>query len=349
MSSPKPIVPADRDTDVAVRVAGLTKDFRQGGVFGRSLLRAVNRVDLEIGKSEIVALVGESGSGKSTIARILAKIEPATAGEAWVDGVDILRMRDRRSLAAYRGQLQMVFQDPFGSINPVHPVGYTLGRAVRLHEHVTGAADLRERMAALLHEVDLSGDLLGQYPHQLSGGQRQRVAIARALAARPSIILADEPTSMLDVSIRIGILNLMSRLRAEEGIGMLFITHDLASARYLADRTLVMFAGELVEGGDSLELMDEPAHPYTRLLMSAIPNPRRTDAVDLDAQRRLRELVTNGTDCPYGDAAHPCSADEPVHHPIGERHWVRCLRYRPQGRVEQTALSEVRLDAEEAL
>jgi len=130
---------------------------------------------------------------------------------------------------------------------------------------------------------------------------------------------------------------------------MLFITHDLASARYLADRTLVMFAGELVEGGDSIELMDEPVHPYTRLLMSAIPNPRRTDPLDIDAQRKLRSLVTDGTACDFGTAEHPCSDSVPVRHPVTDRHWVRCLRYRPQGKVSQTALSEVRLDAEETL
>ncbi len=165
----------------------------------------------------------------------------------------------------------MVFQDPFGSLNPVHRIEHFLTRALVLHgRHATPEA-LRELMTT----VGLTEDMLQSYPHELSGGQRQRVSIARALAVEPRLILADEPTSMLDVSVRVGVLNLMRRLRDERNIAMLYITHDLGSARYLADTTMVMFAGELVEGGDALAIMDAPAHPYTRLLLSAVPDPER--------------------------------------------------------------------------
>jgi len=175
--------------------------------------------------------------------------------------------------------------------------------------------------------------MLNSYPHELSGGQRQRVAIARALAVEPQVILADEPTSMLDVSVRIGVLNLMRKLRDEQGISMLYITHDLASARYLADRTAVMFAGELVEEGESLDLLSKPAHPYTQLLVSAVPDPARAGSYDPVRRAELRQAVMASTTCAFdGDPNQACSADEPVRHQVGNpenRHWVRCHLYRP--------------------
>lgn len=219
----------------------------------------------------ITALVGESGSGKSTIARCLARLEQPSAGQVLLDGEDILRTERRRVSRAYRRKVQMVFQDPFGSLNPVHRIEHFLTRALVLHGHSAAPEALRE----LMKTVGLTEDMLQSYPHELSGGQRQRVSIARALAVEPRLILADEPTSMLDVSVRVGVLNLMRRLRDERNIAMLYITHDLGSARYLADTTMVMFAGELVEGGDALAVMDAPAHPYTRLLLSAVPDPER--------------------------------------------------------------------------
>jgi len=244
--------------DVSVRVRGLTKDFPLGGLFSRRSMRAVDNVDFDIPRGTIVALVGESGSGKSTVARALARLERPTSGSIVVGGRDVLKTERSAASRRYRGTVQMVFQDPFGSLNPAHRVEHFLERPLRIHGKARTRQEVRRRSAELMRTVGLTEDMLDSYPHELSGGQRQRVSIARALAVDPEIILADEPTSMLDVSVRIGILNLMARLRDERGISMLFITHDLASARYVADTTLVMFAGALVEGGESLELMQNP-------------------------------------------------------------------------------------------
>ena len=230
-----------------------------------------------------MALVGESGSGKSTIARCVARLEQPTAGQILLDGVDVLRTEPRRASRAYRRKVQMVFQDPFGSLNPVHRVEHFLTRALRPARPTSATP---EALRELMRTVGLTEDMLQSYPHELSGGQRQRVAIARALAVEPRVILADEPTSMLDVSVRIGVLNLMRRLRDERDIAMLYITHDLASARYLADSTMVMFAGELVESGDALALMDAPAHPYTSCCCPPYPTPQDPDRPPTEEGRR---------------------------------------------------------------
>ncbi|MFD1276327.1 ATP-binding cassette domain-containing protein [Streptomyces kaempferi] len=224
-------------TQPLLSVRGLTKDFQVGTVFSRRRVRAVNDVSFDL-PCRITALVGESGSGKSTIARCLARLEQPSAGQVLLDGQDILRTEPRRASRAYRRKVQMVFQDPFGSLNPVHRIEHFLTRALVLHGHSATPETLRE----LIKTVGLTEDMLQSYPHELSGGQRQRVSIARALAVDPRLILADEPTSMLDVSVRVGVLNLMRRLRDERNIAMLYITHDLGSARYLADTTMVMFA-----------------------------------------------------------------------------------------------------------
>ncbi|MBC9824177.1 ATP-binding cassette domain-containing protein [Terrabacter sp. MAHUQ-38] len=328
-----------------VRVRGLVKEFRLGGLFSRNHLRAVAGVDLDLPRGSIVALVGESGSGKSTIARCLARLEQPTAGSVAFDGVDVLRTERRRASRAYRRRVQMVFQDPFGSLNPAHRVEHVLRRPLEIHGHTTSARETRARLVQLMDAVGLDPALLDRYPHELSGGQRQRVGVARALAAEPDVILADEPTSMLDVSVRVGLLNLLRRLRDERGIAMLYITHDLASARYVADTTNVMFAGELVEGGESLTLMDEADHPYTRLLLSAVPDPRRVTALDADQRRELREQVLHPTDCPHGDdSQNACSDKDPVHHWLsrepGREHWVRCHRYTPASPIATRVIAE---------
>lgn len=314
--------------DVSVRVRGLTKDFPLGGLFSRRSMRAVDNVDFDIPRGTIVALVGESGSGKSTVARALARLERPTAGSIVVGGRDVLKTEKSAASRRYRGTVQMVFQDPFGSLNPAHRVEHFLERPLRIHGKARTRAEVRRRSAELMRTVGLTEDMLDSYPHELSGGQRQRVSIARALAVDPEIILADEPTSMLDVSVRIGILNLMARLRDERGISMLFITHDLASARYVADTTLVMFAGALVEGGESLELMKNPSHPYTQLLLSAVPDPARTLRYDPVERARLRQAVLAPTSCPWEGA--DCSTTVPVRHTVGPDHWVRCHLYAPQ-------------------
>lgn len=258
-------------------VRNLSKEFRQGGAFHRSTIRAVDDVDFTLGRGEIAALVGESGSGKSTIARIIARLESADSGSVELNGVDVLRTEKRRATAAYRSDVQMVFQDPFGSLNPVHQVSHFLSRPLSIHGRATGKQARLAAMRELLDSVGLSQELLWSYPHQLSGGQRQRIAIARALAVEPQLILADEPTSMLDVSVRLGVLKLLDKLRRERGISILYITHDLTSARVIADTTMVMYKGRIVERGATVQLMAAPTHPYTQLLLSAVPDPLRAD------------------------------------------------------------------------
>src|SRR5579883_1785837 len=259
--------------DLVMDVRGLTKLFPLGGSgpFGlggeRRNVHAVEDVTFTLRRAQILALVGESGSGKSTIARLLARLYPATSGQALFHGQDVLALHGRRQVLRYRSRVQMVFQDPFGSLNPVKTVAHHLARPLAIHHRVNGRAATRARVQELLDTVGLTpaAEVAAKFPHQLSGGQRQRVAFARALAVDPEVILADEPISMLDVSIRMGILNMMARLREERGLSYLYITHDLASARYLADKTLVLYAGHLVEAAESEEVMVRPLHPYTRL------------------------------------------------------------------------------------
>lgn len=327
----------------ALEIRGLGKTFPIGGLFSRDSVRALHNIDLTIGKGEIVALVGESGSGKSTLARCVARLEKPSSGEILIDGVDVLK-RDRfQASRAFRSQLQMVFQDPFGSLNPAHRIEHFLRRSLAIHGNGGGSEEQTRRLEELMTTVGLEADMLNSYPHELSGGQRQRVAIARALAVEPQVILADEPTSMLDVSVRIGVLNLMRKLRDEQGISMLYITHDLASARYLADRTAVMFAGELVEEGESLDLLANPAHPYTQLLVSAVPDPARAGSYDPVRRAELRQAVMASPHCVFdGDPNQACSAEEPVRHQVGEpenRHWVRCHLYRPWATADGHALA----------
>ena len=253
-------------TEPVLEVRGLRKDFPAGGLLSRRTVRALDGVDLTLHRGEILALVGRTGSGKSTLARIIARLETPTAGRLLLDGRDVLAREPRRASRSYRSRVQIVLQDPFASLNPAHSVGHTLGRALALHR---STAEPGRGSAELLDAVGLEPELLGVRPHELSGGQRQRVAIARALACEPEVLVADEPTSMLDAPLRAGILDLLLGLREERGLSILCITHDLASARYLADTTAVLQAGRLVETGPTAELMKHPAHPCTRLLMSA--------------------------------------------------------------------------------
>jgi peptide/nickel transport system ATP-binding protein len=258
----------------ALEVRDLSKRFPVGGTLRRSYVHAVDDVSFDLRPGTITALVGESGSGKSTVARLLARLYEPNDGAVVFDGDDITRARRRRDVLRYRSQVQLIFQDPFASLNPVKTVRHHIERPLRLHD-IVPAPEIEARVHELLRTVGLNppAQIAAKYPHELSGGQRQRVAIARALAVEPKIVLADEPTSMLDVSIRIGILNLMLKLKEEHGIAFLYVTHDLASARYIADEILVMYAGQIVERGPVEDVLANPLHPYTRLLLAAVPDP----------------------------------------------------------------------------
>ena len=263
----------NKDAQPLLRVSGLRKSFQAGGALGGKARHHVLRgVDFTIAAGEVVALVGESGSGKSTIARVLARLYEPDSGEIRFKGQDILSAEPRGASLSYRRAVQMIFQDPFGSLNPVHTVAYHLARPLLRHGLAT-RADVMERVHALLERVGLTpaGEMAARHPHALSGGQRQRVAVARALAVGPELILADEPTSMLDVSLRMELLRLIAERQREEGMAILFITHDLASARFLADRILVLYSGQVVEVGPSDAVIASPRHPYSELLVSAAP------------------------------------------------------------------------------
>ncbi len=276
-----------------LRTEGLTRHFRVGKLLSRQQLHAVDDVSFEIGRGEIVALVGESGSGKSTIARLLALVYRPTAGEIFFEGKPLSRLRTRRQRLAYSGDVPMVFQDPYGSISPSYRISHGILRGIKLHRGDLPRAQRTAEVERVLTEVGLvpAEKVRRKFPYELSGGQRQRVGFAQALAFRPKLIVADEPVSMLDVSIRVGVLNLMTELREREGVSFLYITHDVASARYIADRVLVMYAGHLVEEGPTEEVLQRPKHPYTQLLLSAVPDPRAelrlADASDVGEPPRV--------------------------------------------------------------
>jgi len=258
-----------------LEVEHLTKQFPvRGAVLRKTMLNAVDDVSFTLRPGHVTALVGESGSGKSTVARLLSRLYVPTMGRIVYDGQDISQANKRKELLEYRSQVQMIFQDPFASLNPVKRIGHNIARPLQIHD-LCPRNQVQGRVRELLQTVGLVPPDEGaqKYPHQLSGGQRQRVAIARALAVEPSVILADEPISMLDVSIRIGILNLILKLKREFDIAFLYITHDIASARYVADEVLVMYRGRIVERGPTDSVLLEPRHAYTQMLLSAVPHP----------------------------------------------------------------------------
>ncbi len=253
-----------------IEIHNLNKKFHLSGFIRPKMLHAVKDVSFNIYPGEIVSLVGESGSGKSTIARLIARLIPPTSGTIILDGIDIFKSEPRSASLNYRRKVQMVFQDPFGSLNSVHTVFHHLARPIIRHRLIP-QAELYKYIIDMLETVGLSpGSLFAdKFPHEMSGGERQRVAIARALSLQPELIVADEPTSMLDVSIRMDILQILADLRVEKNVAVLFITHDLASARYLADRIIVLKNGSQVEHGNSEELIQSPQHTYTKQLIAA--------------------------------------------------------------------------------
>lgn len=261
----------------ALEARGLIKDFR-GPRRGlrRAQFRAVKGVDLSLHRGRVTALVGQSGSGKSTVGRMLAQLIPITAGTLLLDGKDVTNAKGT-AFRRYTDSVQMTLQDPFASLNPVHRVSYILGRALTIHGKAKGAQECEAKAIELLTKVNLDPPerYLHRFPHELSGGERQRISFARALAAEPEVLLADEPVSMLDVTIRKEILDLMDHLRSTENLAVLYITHDLGSARTYSDDTLVMYHGEVVERGSSAQVIDDPRHEYTQRLLAAAPNPRR--------------------------------------------------------------------------
>ncbi len=277
----------------------LTKYFwvrkGRGLLARRTPVHAVDNVSIRLDAKKVTAVVGESGAGKTTVARLLARIIRPDLGSVLLDGRPAPAGRPR----SYARQVQMVFQDPFASLNPVHRIRHHLERPLKIHHLADGNAD--KVIGDLLRRVALkpADSFTPKFPHELSGGQRQRVAIARALAVKPRVLIADEPVSMLDVSIRLGVLNLLADLRDRENLAILYVTHDIASARYLADTIVVMYAGQLVEAAPSAELTDHPAHPYTQLLLSAAPDPDRAQAPVLAGAGAPPSLLAPPSGCRF--------------------------------------------------
>jgi oligopeptide transport system ATP-binding protein len=318
-----------------LEVEGLKKYFPVGrqGAFSRStdIVHAVDGVDLDLRRSEVLALVGESGCGKSTLALLLMGLEDPTAGKITFEGRDITHLNDRER-KDLRRKIQMVFQDPYESLNPTQTIEEIISEPLLVHRIGKDRTDREERVTRALEDAGLKPAEVyrHRYPHELSGGQRQRVVIAGALVLEPEIILADEPVSMLDVSIRAEIINLLAELRITRQIAVIFITHDLGSVGFFADRVAVMYLGRIVEIGTMLEVLEKPQHPYTRALLSVIPvpNPRlRRERIVLKGE------TPNPIDVPSGCRFHPrcpvaisvCRDSDPPLFTLSKTHQAACL------------------------
>lgn len=305
----------------------VTKYFAKRSMWKTSQFRAVHNVSFELGPGEVLAVVGESGSGKSTLARMVTDLIPASEGDVRVEGESIYRSRQlRKRLPTH---VQMIFQDPFAALNPHHKIGYIVGRPLQLQRKTEGAS--RERVLELLRSVGLTPaeEFIEKYPYQLSGGQKQRVMIAKVLGLNPKVIIADEPTSMLDVSIGIDIMNLMLDLKDRHGLAFMLITHNLGSARYMADKIMVMFAGKVVESGPAEQIVGDPRHPYTKLLLASSPDPWAKDAepipfIEAPGVQPPVEGCGFRHRCPF--AMDACARGKEIEmRQAGESHQVRCI------------------------
>ncbi|RIK28775.1 MAG: peptide ABC transporter substrate-binding protein [Anaerolineae bacterium] len=323
------------DNEFILEVKDLKKYFKAGrpGWFSRAenFIHAVDDVSLQLKRGEVIALVGESGCGKSTLSLTLMGLEEATEGTILFEGSDITHLKDRER-KKIRQRIQMVFQDPYESLNPTQTIEEIVSEPLVVHGLTPSQDERRERVRRALEDAGLkpAESYMYRFPHQLSGGQRQRVVIASALVLEPHLLLADEPVSMLDVSIRAEIINLLADLRESRGISVIFITHDLGTVGYFADRVAVMYLGRIVEIGTMSEVLESPQHPYTQALLSVIPvpNPRlRKKRVILQGE------TPNPIDLPSGCRFHPrcpvafdrCKSEDPQLTERSKTHRAACL------------------------
>ena len=322
-------------SDIILEVKNLKKYFQAGrpGWFSRQeeFVHAVDDVNLKLQRGEVIALVGESGCGKSTLSLTLMGLEEPTEGTIFFEGRDITHL-DQKERKAVRQRIQMIFQDPYESLNPTQTIEEIVAEPLQVHGLSTKPSERRERVRRALEDAGLkpAEEYLHRFPHQLSGGQRQRVVIAGALVLEPHLLLADEPVSMLDVSIRAEIINLLADLRQARGISVIFITHDLGTVGYFADRVAVMYLGRIVEIGTMEDVTKSPRHPYTQALLSVVPvpNPR------LRRKRIILQGETpNPIDLPSGCRFHPrcpvaisiCKQHDPQLFPVSESHHAACV------------------------
>lgn len=320
--------------ELLIEGKNLIKDFPvSSNALKNPMMRAINDVSFKMYKSRGLSVVGESGSGKSTTAKMIAKMYAPSGGQIEYRGRDIQSITKKSDLMRYREGVQMVWQDPFGSLNPTHNIFHHIARPLLIHKKVTpgNKKELEERVYDLLEQVGLipPKETAAKFPHQLSGGQRQRVNLARNIAVGAEVVLADEPTSMLDVSIRAGVLNLMEEMKFEKQMSLLYITHDIATARYIAEDLAVMYVGHMVEWGDTDEVIANPQHPYTQLLVSAVPDPSKSIHEKLKGNKGEIPLWTpESVGCPFAGrcvhATSKCSERLPEVTQLSENHFVRC-------------------------
>lgn len=309
----------------------LTKEYRvKGGLFARTVpLRAVNEVSFSVMRGECVGLVGESGSGKTTLARCILRLTSATSGTVEFDEVDVFSL-GAKALRSLRRRMQIVFQDPYGSLNPRMTVGTAVREPLEVHGIARGEK-ARARVRELFGEVGLDPSYLDRYPHELSGGQRQRVGIARALSVEPEFLVLDEPVAALDASVQAQVLNLLMDLRERRHLTYLFIAHDLAVVRHIANRMLVMYLGKLMEIAAAASVYEEPLHPYTSSLLSAIPVPDPTVdrdrivlAGDMPSPRNPPAGCVFHPRCPHPAKSSKCEVDIPALREVRPAHWAAC-------------------------
>ncbi|AXI10723.1 peptide ABC transporter ATP-binding protein [Oceanobacillus zhaokaii] len=293
--------------DKLLEVINLQKHFDVGR---NKTVKAVDGVSFDILRGETFGLVGESGSGKSTTGRTIIRLYDATGGEVKFNGEDVHGKKSKKELLKFNRKMQMIFQDPSSSLNPRMTVLDIIAEGLDVHKLVKNEKERKERVEELLEVVGLNREHATRFPHEFSGGQRQRIGIARALAVEPEFIIADEPISALDVSIQAQVVNLLKRLQKDRGLTYLFIAHDLSMVKYISDRIGVMYLGNLVELADSEELYNNPIHPYTKSLLSAIPLP------DPEYERNRKRIT-------YDPTVHD-SSEVPEFREVSPRHWVRC-------------------------
>jgi oligopeptide/dipeptide ABC transporter ATP-binding protein len=322
------------DNSVLLKVKQLKKTFvrKSGTILGRKKTEvyAVNNVNFEIKKGEILGIIGESGCGKTTTARMVMRLMKESSGEIWFDGNNLCQLKDSET-NKIRKKMQMIFQDPYDTINPGMRIVDILMEPLNAHEKHLSYEEKLQRVKEATESIELkpAEDYLYRYPHQLSGGQRQRIAIARAVILKPSFIAADEPTSMLDVSVRAGILNLLLDLRKKMGLTMMFITHDLSTASYMCDRIAVMYQGRIVEIGPTKKIIQSPSHPYTTALVSVVKDlnyfiDNREKLIldgEVDATRKETGCAFVSR-CPHQESI--CHTMAPDIETVGNGHEVSC-------------------------